>query len=336
MRSTIARHIIWVAAAVCGCLDLGLLDDMDPMDSGSAAEGTSDADADADGDADADADTDSDGDGPPATDSADTDPPALVSLSCGAGEDDSGGICVAVGPVSASLRLATDEPASVALEVGDAGVSGGVLSAAWSYEHHLGLTGLPPGVPLEAAISLVDVNENHDSVAVSVTATGGDAVAITEVLADPAGAEPDQELVEIANLGSVALDLSGWMIDDNGDLNGDLLPDGAILEPGQVAILVGPNFDPSATEDPAPDPAALIIYLSSSIGSNGLKNSEVEPVELYDGNSGLVSRYAGQMGDPVEGRSAYRIAAELPDGDEMAWELSPAGGATPGTVPTLP
>jgi hypothetical protein len=319
--------IIWAAVAACGCLDLELLDDMDLLDAGE----TSSA---ADTDADADTDGDADGDGPPATDPDDVSPPGLVGLSCGVGETADGDLCVAVGPVSASIRFATDEPAIVVVDA--AGASGsGVLSADWSQEHHLAVTGLEPGTPVDVAISFADVNDNGDSTAAQVTASGGDAVAITEVLADPLGAEPAQEFVEVVNLGNSEADLSGWMIDDNGDSDGDPIPEGAILGAGQVGLLVAPDYDPGSAEDPPPAPAALVIHLDSSIASSGLKNSEAETVELYDEIGGLVSCYQGQAGDPKEGRSAVRLTAELPDGDALAWELEPGGGSTPGVAPIL-
>lgn len=325
--------IIWAAVAACGCLDLELLDEMDPMDAGDTDTGG--ADSDADSDADGDTDSDADGDGPPATDSDDEIPPALAGLSCGPGEVTSGVFCLAVGPISASLRFATDEPAAIALEIAEEGAAFAVLSDDWSLEHHLGVTGLEPGVAIDLTVTFADVNDNAGTEVVQVTAPGGDPVAVTEVLADPLGPEPAQEFVEIANVGAVEIDLSGWMIDDNGDFDGDLIAEGTILLPGQVALLVSPDYDPGSAEDPAPNPAALIVNLDSSIGSAGLKNSEAETVELYDGFGNLVSCYLGQAGDPKEGRSAERVAAELPDGDARAWQLEPGGGSTPGAAPTL-
>jgi hypothetical protein len=125
------------------------------------------------------------------------------------------------------------------------------------------------------------------------------------------------------------------MIDDNGDQDGDAIPDGTTLQAGQVGLLVSPDYDPASSDDPAPAPDALLISLGSSIASSGLKNSEAETVELYDALGGLVSCYQGQVGDPEEGRSAARVSAELPDGDPWAWELDPGGGSTPGIAPVI-
>jgi hypothetical protein len=318
-----ARDIIiyGLAVVVGGCLDLELLDDMEPLDAGTAEGDGTDA-------------TDTGGEGPPATDPDDEAPPELVATACGTGERADGALCVSEGPVSAAVRFTTDEPAVVGLELPD-GAQGGVLSTPWSTAHHLAFGGLDPAGANPVTLSFEDVNGNEDAVGVDLVPTGGPAIAITEVLADPNGPEPAQEFVEIANVGAAEVDLSGWMIDDNADADGDLLPTGTCLGPGAAALLVADDFDHTDGADPAPAAGALVIALESSIGSSGLKNSEAESVELYDADGQLVSMYGGQAGSPKEGRSAARIRAELPDGDALAWELDPSGASSPGTAPLL-
>ncbi len=332
MRNRNGATLILVAAAACGCIDIGLLDDMVPLDAGD--EGAADGDGDGDGDVDGDADGDGDGDGPPATDATDTEPPAVLALACSPGERTVDLVCVAEGPVSASLRLATDEPATVTVGPPEPSLPSEVLSGPWAVEHHAVVAGLPAG-GATVELSIEDVNGNATTRAVELAPVPGPAVAVTEVYADPAGPEPAQEFVEIANLGDEAIDVSGWMVDDEGDANGDPLPDGTLLGPRQVALLVAPDFDPLCADDPAPAPGALIVYLPSSIGSSGLKNTEAESVELYDGTGALVSRYAGEAGKPAAGVSAERIRADIPEGNPWAWRKSAPGGSTPGSVPTV-
>ena len=312
-------------------MNLGLLDEMVVPDAGTT-EGEGDVDGDADGDSDADSDTDSDadGDGPtrPDTDPSDETPPVLLDGICGLFETKEDSICVAVGPASASFRFTTDEPALVTVTSSGSGKTG-VVSATWETEHHLGAALLEAGAH-EITISYEDVNGNSDGAVISVTPTGGPPVAITEVLADPLGAEPSQEFVEIANFGDVEVDISDWMIDDNGDQDGDLIPAGTSLEPGAVAVLVANDFDTSSTDDPGVSAGAAIIYLDSSIGSSGLKNSDAEPVQLWDASGTLVSEYLAQVGNPKEGKSAKRLYAELPDDDELAFGTAPEAPSTPG------
>ena len=66
-------------------------------------------------------------------------------------------------------------------------------------------------------------------------------ILITEVFYNAPGRESDEEWLEIANLGSTDLDLSGYKIgdeEDEGGLEGmSQFPDGAILPAGAVAII---------------------------------------------------------------------------------------------------
>jgi secreted trypsin-like serine protease len=88
---------------------------------------------------------------------------------------------------------------------------------------------------------------------------GEGALLINEVLADPgagdfngdgASSTTDDEFIELVNAGSEAIDLSGATISDGFGLRGTV-PDGTVLEPGQVAVVFGggepTGFDGIAT-----------------------------------------------------------------------------------------
>jgi hypothetical protein len=325
---------IFLAVGIFGCLDLELLDEMLPLDAGGEDLNGQGDDQGNGGDSEGAGDTDGSG-GPPAQDPNDAVPPELLAPECVASEQAVDQICVAKGPISASLRFSTDEPASVTVASLE-GLQSGVLSEEWSTAHHVVLAGIDSEIETLVSIGVKDVNENELVLEIPIIAKGGQPVAITEVLADPFGPEPDQEFVEVANLGDEPMDLSGWSIDDCQDSNGDLIPEGAVLAPGQLGVLVSPNYNLSEGQDPSPDPTALVVFLETSIGSNGLKNSEAESIELYDGQGILVSQYRGQAGAPVEGAGAIRTTAELPDGDPLAFAVDPNGTSTPGRAPTLP
>jgi hypothetical protein len=314
MRTNII--ILWAAAAACGCLDLDLLDEMHGA-AGDGGGGTDSAGA---------------SDGPPATDADDESPPEVGAASCAATERVLAQACIAEGPASASVRLVTDEPASVtARAIGGGRV--GLTSPEWATEHRIAVSGLPAGSPVEISISVADVNGNKVAVSVDVEARGGAAVVITEVLADPLGAEPAQELVEIANAGDESVDLGGWTLADGA--GSDAISAGTILGARQVALLVPENYDPAEGQDPAPAASALLVRLEGSLGGNGLMNSEAEPVELRDGTGIVVSAYRGECGKPKSGLSAARVLADLPEADPAAWPAAPAA-PTPGTAPMLP
>jgi hypothetical protein len=324
-RTTIGTWVLPFVLA-SGCVDLGLLDELVPYDAGGEGGGQTSSDG--------DTDSDTDADGPPATDSSDTEAPALAPISCATGEDAIDGACAAAGSGTAAIRLATDEPAELAATAPD-GIRVEVVSDPWAVEHLAIAVGLSASTTSDVVLSIADVNGNAAELPLALSGTEGPAIAITEVLADPLGPEPAQELVEIANYGAVEIDLSGWMIDDNGDYNGDLLPAGSLLAPGGVALLVAPDYDPACAEDPQPAPGAVIVYLGSSIGTNGLSNETAETVELYDAAGAIVSAYDARLGDPAEGLAAGRLRAEAPDGCPLAFGDAPLA-STPGSVSFVP
>jgi hypothetical protein len=332
MKAT-QKLLLWAMVAACGCLDLKLIDEMLLADAGTAFVEDNGNPNEDNGNPNSE---NSGGITLPVPDPNDTEPPILATPNCAATELSENQICIAEGPISASFRFVTDEQAQVSLVIEGSGRTG-VLSEPWSTEHHVAVTELEP--PFSSSVTLIveDINENKNEFDISVTGQDGPTIAITEVLADPNGSEPAQEFIEIMNFGPYEINLSGWMIDDNGDANGNnnLIADNTLLEPGQVAIVVSASYNPQDGQDPAPDSSALIIVLDSTVCSNGLKNSEAETVELYDAAGRLVSQYLGQAGNPKEGCSAMRLKAELPDGDKLAFGLEPTGNSTPGQAPVL-
>jgi Lamin Tail Domain len=331
----LALFILWVAIATSGCLDLDLLDNMEQVNEDGGVGGDNfGGSSDADSDVDADGDNDTGGADPPEPDPQDSVAPVMSAASCDGAELEMGNYCLAQGSNSAAVRFLSDEPAQVDLDFAD-DIHGGVISASWATEHHLLVAGIDCDVDTTVNVTLKDASGNAEQEQLDVSCTGSASVVVTEVLADPLGAEPAQEFVEIINIGEEDVDLTGWMLDDNGDADGDLLPAGTMLAAGEVALIVSDSFEAGAGEDPAPDQAAKIIVIESSIGSNGLKNSEAETIELYDAAGNLVSRYGGQTGAPKEGISVVRPYAELPDTSPQVFVLEPNGTSSPGVVNRL-
>jgi hypothetical protein len=324
------KEIKWVVLLctifVVGCFDLELLDNMVPMDT-ETEEGAASGNGET-------APADSDGPGrAPETDPTDTAAPSISAESCAYPGRRTEGACVVEGAVSASIRFSTDEPAVVGVTASE-GIRYGVLSSEWEHAHWVVVAGLATEASSSVTVSVTDVNGNQSEQEISLLGSGGPAIVITEVLADPFGPEPAQEFVEVMNLGPESVDLSFWMVDDNNDANGDLIAEGTVLGPGKTALLVADAFDPLNSADPMPDPDADIVYLETSIGSNGLKNSEAESVELYDSTGKIVCRYAGDAGAPEEGLSVHRLLAEIPEGVTGAFNPEQSE-ATPGVAPTL-
>ena len=335
-------YIFGLVAFMSGCIDLDLLDDMLPADAGSVDDHVEKEDRSASAIEEISiagketgvlggTDTFAPISVEPETDSADTDPPSLGGIVCSGAERQEGNTCVVEGAVSAWFRFITDEPSEISFTA-QTEQTGAVLSEPFATEHNMLVTGLLTESESTIFIDVVDINGNRQETQVTLHTTSSPPVLITEVLADPLGKEPDQEFVEIVNLGSLEISLKGWMLDDNGDRNGDIISNDTLLAPGQVALFVAPTYNPNAGLDPSPDPAAKIIFLETSIGSNGLKNSEAETIELFDANGVLVSSYNGEVGSPKEGASVVRWLAELPDGCPNAFTLAPNESSSPGAI----
>jgi hypothetical protein len=105
---------------------------------------------------------------------------------------------------------------------------------------------------------------------------------VNEVLANPLGAEPACEWVELANTGTAAAWLAGWRLRDSvGEVE---LAEG-MLAPGQLAVVIGDACPPSGPDVPL-DPTALRLPVTK-IG-NGLSNAG-EAVMLVDPAGSIAS-----------------------------------------------
>lgn len=214
------------------------------------------------------------------------------------------------------------------------------------------LSGLP-GLPLETVavrVSAMDGAGNgaelHGRVELGPAfGPGVPRLAISEVLGNPRGAEPDQEFVELVGVGldadrSVALeglylaDLPGPDVLERlaaGERPGDALP-AAELGPGQVAVIVGDAYGVEPGGDPPPAADALLLRLGDSIATGGLKNAG-EPLTLYRAEPPvIVSTHGPPATAPGNGVSLVRApsdACDLPG----AWSPHATGASSPGTVP---
>lgn len=94
---------------------------------------------------------------------------------------------------------------------------------------------------------------------------------VNEVLADCLGGEPQCEWVELANLGTAAVDLSGHSLTDDGGVTP--LPVG-LLAPGELGLLVAESYAPGSLDVPFPAQAKLLVV--PKLGKNGLSNGGEE------------------------------------------------------------
>jgi hypothetical protein len=165
------------------------------------------------------------------------------------------------------------------------------------------------------------------------------------VLANPLGPEPDQEFVEISNLGP-AVDVDGlWVADRSwteiaadlaagGDPPGDRVPAFALGE-GGFAVVVGSGYTVGLGKDPDPAPAAEVILLDSSIAEGGLKNAG-EPLTLYSADPpALVATYGNHVDTGASSHGGISVTLEEPRSCDLAqhWGSHPLATSSPGALP---
>jgi hypothetical protein len=150
-------------------------------------------------------------------------------------------------------------------------------------------------------------------------------VVLNEVLANPVGAEPEQEWVELFNDGLAPAHLDGYVLVDVG---GETPLPPAVLSPGHFALLVNDDYDESDELDPNPATDTLLLRVAA-LGKGGL-NNQGEPLTLRDGQGQIVSRFPATP-KPKSGVSVMRVHPKAPDGVESSFARSPEG-PTPGAA----
>ncbi len=70
-------------------------------------------------------------------------------------------------------------------------------------------------------------------------------VVISQVLYDPVGTESGGEAIELRNDGSVAEDISGWVIATESSSTDAVIPENTVLQPGQTFLIADKNWDDS-------------------------------------------------------------------------------------------
>ena len=153
-------------------------------------------------------------------------------------------------------------------------------------------------------------------------------VVISEVMANPAGAEPEQEWVELFNDGLSAIALAGHALETNGGTA--LLPTG-ILAPGAFALVVPSGYVDDDGVDPVAAPGTLILRVPT-LGRDGLSN-EGERLLLRDATGAVLSTFPAMRAK--SGVSNARTSPDAPDGNADSFAPSANGSATPG-APNAP
>jgi hypothetical protein len=251
----------------------------------------------------------------------DTTPPAL------------GDLAVRVSGPCLQISFTTDETAAatVTVSAGGAQVETPAGAGQTRFDVAIPLGGLPALATATVSVNAVDLAGNQASSApfAFTTPAAVPPLAITEVLANPAGPEPQQEYVELRNLGDAEVSLGGLRLADS--KGGDDLT-GQTLAAGGYALVVTATYDPTAGPDPAPRPGTLLVRVDTRLGSDGLSNGG-EPVQLLQGEA-VVSSYGGWVAVSAgswNGKAVHRLVQSACDGP-AAWNHTPLP-PTPGAGP---
>jgi hypothetical protein len=168
---------------------------------------------------------------------------------------------------------------------------------------------LPPDSAVSLGVSAIDVAGRVHAGRVGGTTLPAMAhVVIGEVLANPLGAEPQQEWVELQNTGLAPADLGGMVL---ADIGGEVVLPAASLPPGAFALVVGEAFLEDDGLDPPVPPGALVLRVEK-LGKTGLSNSG-EPLELRGAAGAVLSRFPPTP-KPKPGGSVARVDPLAPDG----------------------
>jgi lamin tail-like protein len=200
-----------------------------------------------------------------------------------------------------------------------------------SFDVGIPLGALPPSTAATVTVQATDLAGNA-AVSAPVAFTTPVAlppIAITEVLANPAGPEPQQEYVELRNLGDADIPVGGLRLQDS--KGGDDLP-AETLAAGGYALVVTATYDPNEGSDPAPRAGTLLLRVDTRLGADGLSNSG-EAVQLVLGDS-VVSSYGGWVSVSAgswNGKAVHRLVQTACD-SASAWNHTPLP-PTPGAGP---
>ncbi len=252
-------------------------------------------------------------------------------------------------------ELTADEPLALDLAAGPA--------------HDLAITGggpvrlglrladldtLAPGAEISGVLTATDLADNQQDLPFTVVVDTSVPVqlpplGISEVLANPLGAEPRQEFVELADprpggapaewrdlyLADAPWPSVAAALTSGEDPPGDAIPEFS-LAPGARALIVASGYDPAAGEDPPPAPGTALLRVDASLGAGGLKNAG-EPLTLYAWTGEapvLLASYGNWQASDAQDHAGRSVVADPAACDlPRAWASHPYGSATPGAPP---
>ncbi|HTM46001.1 MAG TPA: lamin tail domain-containing protein [Polyangiaceae bacterium] len=188
------------------------------------------------------------------------------------------------------------------------------------------LRGLSPSQPQVLAFKvLLEGGARFDGTASFTTLPARDHLVINEVLANPLGAEPAQEWIELYNDGTQSLDLANFQLaDEVGKVD---LPT-QVVAAGEYAVLTSDRYQ---TGGPDVEFAAGAHWVPMpSLSAGGLSNAG-EALQLISISGTVLSRFPA-IAAKTGGVSIARRIPDAPDDQPQSFAQHAAPGASPGAV----
>lgn len=239
---------------------------------------------------------------------------ARTPATCDAGEVAFGDGCAEVEDDRLTVR-GPDAPLywSISIDGEDSPLFEGAVPAAGRFL----VRGLKPDSAVSLLVRTLDAwgAEHADPITFTTRAARAHVV-LSEVYANPVGAEPAQEWVELFNDGVVPVELAGVVLRDAG---GETLLPEATLAPGAFALLANDAMQVDDGFD-VPVPPECAVVRVPSLGKNGLGNGG-EPLALVGPDGTTWSRFP-PLGASKAGESAARKTPDALDDDADAFAMT--------------
>jgi len=143
-------------------------------------------------------------------------------------------------------------------------------------------------------------------------------IILNEIMFNPQGNENHNEFIELLNIGMDPVDLSGWTVSDQDDSDEIVNTGGGlVLQPGQYAIILDPDYFTNSTayDTLIPDEALILSINGTTFGSRGLSNSNGETISLISTAGDTITSYRYSPGNP-DGVSDEKIIPNTLNNEE--------------------
>lgn len=146
-------------------------------------------------------------------------------------------------------------------------------------------------------------------------------ILLNEMMIDPLGSENSAEFVELLNMGDTTVSLEGWRFGDAQDMDLLLFSGEPLLNPGEYALILDPDYD-GEYDGIIPDTVLCLTIEDSRFGAYGLSNSVQKMYYLFNAH-GIAADSCLSLVNIPEGHSMER-------NEEGLWQKSHRHGGTPG------